>query len=301
MKTAFRPGELHVYRDPAELGKVTRALRATGRKIALVPTMGALHEGHRELIRRARRIPGTTVAESIFVNPLQFGPNEDFTRYPRRFDADLDICREERVELVFAPGVAELYPESAQVTVQPGPLGDELEGASRPGHFAGVLTVVAKLFNIVRPDHAFFGDKDYQQLVLVKRMVRDLNMEVSVVGVPTVRESGGLALSSRNAYLGEAERESALALSAALTAGVHAGAAGPAAVLAAAKQVLTSRPDVRVDYLELRDPALGPAPERGSARLLVAARVGATRLIDNAPVLLGAVDHTADAGSLTDR
>ncbi|GDY30781.1 pantoate--beta-alanine ligase [Gandjariella thermophila] len=300
-KPAFQPGELHVYREPAELAKVTRALRATGRKVALVPTMGALHDGHRELIRRARRIPGTTVVVSIFVNPLQFGPNEDFERYPRPFDSDVDACREERVELVFAPGAEDLYPEAAQVTVQPGPLGEELEGASRPGHFAGVLTVVAKLFNIVRPDYAFFGEKDYQQLVLVKRMVRDLNMDVSVVGVPTVRETGGLALSSRNAYLSEADRESALALSAALTAGVHAGPGGPDAVRAAAEEVLATRPEVRVDYLELRDPALGPAPERGPARLLVAARVGATRLIDNAPVLLGAADHTADTGSLTDR
>jgi pantoate--beta-alanine ligase len=301
MKTAFRPGELHVHREPAELGKVTRALRATGRKVALVPTMGALHEGHRELIRRARRIPGTTVVVSIFVNPLQFGPNEDLARYPRRFESDVDICREERVELVFAPGVEDLYPEDAQITVHPGPLGDELEGASRPGHFAGVLTVVAKLFNIVRPDYAFFGEKDYQQLVLVKRMVRDLNMEVSVVGVPTVREQGGLALSSRNAYLGEAERESALVLSAAVTAGVHAGPAGAPAVLAAAEQVLASRPEVRLEYLELRDPSLDDVPERGSARLLVAARVGSTRLIDNAPVLLGAPDHSADTGSLADR
>jgi len=301
MSTAFRPGELTVHRVPAELTKVTTALRATGRRIALVPTMGALHAGHRELIRRARRIPGTVVVVSIFVNPLQFGPNEDFQRYPRQMESDMDICRAEGAELVFAPDVEDIYPEGGQVTVHPGPLGDELEGASRPGHFTGVLTVVAKLLNIVRPDYAFFGEKDYQQLVLVKSMVRDLNMGVSVVGVPTVRETGGLALSSRNAYLGEAERESALALSAALTAGVHAGPAGASAVRAAAEQVLTARPEVRVDYLELRDPGLGRAPEHGQARLLVAARVGSTRLIDNAPVLLGAPDHAADTGSDTGR
>jgi pantoate--beta-alanine ligase len=301
MSTAFRPGELTVHSVPAELTKVTTALRATGRKIALVPTMGALHAGHRELIRRARRIPGTVVVVSIFVNPLQFGPNEDFQRYPRSLESDLDICREERAELVFTPAVEDIYPEGGQVTVHPGPLGDELEGASRPGHFAGVLTVVAKLFNIVRPGYAFFGEKDYQQLVLVKSMVHDLNMPVSVVGVPTVRETGGLALSSRNAYLGESERESALVLSAALTAGMHAGPSGAQAVRAAAEQALAARPEVRVDYLDLRDPALRAVPEQGQARLLVAARVGSTRLIDNAPVLLGGTDHAAGTGPDTGR
>ncbi|MCP2262284.1 pantoate--beta-alanine ligase [Streptoalloteichus tenebrarius] len=291
----YTPGELTVHHDPAELGRVTRALRTVGRRIVLVPTMGALHEGHRELVRRARRIPNAVVVVSIFVNPLQFGPNEDFDRYPRTLDADVEACRAEGVELVFAPTPASMYPEGRRTTVRPGPLGEELEGAFRPGFFTGVLTVVAKLFNVVRPDMAFFGEKDYQQLVLVRQMVRDLDMDVRVVGIPTVRDGDGLALSSRNAYLSDEERTSALALSAALSAGAHAGAGGAEAVLSAARAVLAADPLVEVDYLELRGLDLGPAPETGEARLLVAARVGATRLIDNCSVLLGAgVDGTPD-------
>jgi len=262
-------------------------LRERVRTVALVPTMGALHAGHRELIRRARRVPGTVVVVSVFVNPLQFGPNEDLARYPRPFADDLALCQREGVELVFHPAVTDLYPDgNPVVTVDPGPLGAELEGAVRPGHFAGVLTVVVKLCNIVRPDYAFFGEKDYQQFVLVRRAVRDLDLDVAVVGVPTVREDGGLALSSRNRYLDDDQRAAALSLSAALTAGVHAGAHGPDAVLSAARAVLATRPDVAVDYLELRGDDLGPVPPDGPARLLVAARVGPTRLIDNVPVLL---------------
>jgi pantoate--beta-alanine ligase len=284
---SYRQGEVSIHRHPAELAKVTRALRATGRRVALVPTMGALHRGHRELIARARRIPGAVVCVSVFVNPLQFGPQEDLARYPRPFESDVDICRQEGVELVFHPDVEDIYPDGgAVVTLDPGPLGAELEGASRPGHFSGVLTVVAKLFNIVRPDYAFFGEKDYQQLVLVRRMVADLDMEVRVVGVPTVREDGGLARSSRNVYLDPDQRTAALALSAALSAGVHAGVDGAPAVLVAAGAVLVAQPEVTVDYLELRADDLGPVPAAGPARLLVAARVGTTRLIDNAPVLL---------------
>ena len=284
----FARGSLTVHNGPSELAAVTRALRRAGNRVALVPTMGALHDGHRELIRRARRVPGAVVVVSIFVNPLQFGPNEDLTRYPRPFQADVDTCAAEGVELVFHPEVEALYPvNGGQVTVQPGPLGAELEGASRPGHFAGVLTVVNKLFNIVRPDHAFFGEKDYQQLVLVRRMVADLNMDVSVVGVPIVRDTDGLALSSRNVYLDEPGRKSALALSAALAAGAHAGPRGADAVLDAARGVLAGEPGVGLDYLVLRAEDLGPAPEAGPARLLVAARVGGTRLLDNSPVLLG--------------
>ncbi|GGM44743.1 pantothenate synthetase [Longimycelium tulufanense] len=285
--TGFTPGELTVHSDPAELAKITRALRGVGRKIAFVPTMGALHDGHCELIRRARRIPNTVVVVSIFVNPLQFGPNEDFDRYPRMLEADVAACRKEGAELVFAPPVDALYPEGATTTVHAGPLGDELEGAFRPGFFTGVLTVVGKLFHIVRPDFAFFGEKDYQQLVLVRRMVRDLHMDLEVVGVPTVREDDGLAMSSRNAYLSAPERRRALVLSAALSAAQHKAAAGADAALTAAREVLATEPDVHVDYLELRDRDLGPAPESGEARLLVAARVGDTRLIDNASVLLG--------------
>ncbi|QWF81444.1 pantoate--beta-alanine ligase [Amycolatopsis sp. CA-230715] len=289
MSTApkFTRGALNTYRTPADLARVAAALHKVGRKVALVPTMGALHAGHRELLRRAKRLPNTVVGASIFVNPLQFGEGEDFEAYPRPLDADLEVLGEIGAEYAFVPSVEDLYPEGATVTVHPGPLGEELEGTVRPGHFSGMLTVVAKLLNIVRPDYAFFGEKDYQQLVLVKRMVRDLNLDTRVVGVPTVRESDGLALSSRNAYLTDEQRQDAVVLSAALTAGVHAGAHGTGEVLAAAERVLAARPKVELDYLEVRGTDLGPAPVDGEARLLIAARVGRTRLIDNAPLLLG--------------
>ena len=283
----YAAGQLTVHRSPAEIAPVTRALRAAGRKVVLVPTMGALHEGHRELIRHARRTPGATVtAVSIFVNPLQFGAGEDLGRYPRPLEADLEVCREEGVELVFLPGAADMYPDGADITIVPGRLGSELEGEVRPGHFGGVLTVVAKLFHIVAPDVAFFGEKDYQQLVLVKKMVRDLNFPVAVVGVPTVREPDGLALSSRNAYLTPGQRPVAATLQRALSAGAAVSAQGPQAVLDAARAVLAEEPALEVQYLELRDPDLGPDPLAGRARLLVAARLGSTRLIDNVSVQL---------------
>jgi pantoate--beta-alanine ligase len=284
----FASGELTLHTAPSAIAPVTRALRGAGRRIALVPTMGALHEGHRELIRHARRMPGAgVVAVSIFVNPLQFGPAEDLARYPRPLEADLQVCRDEGVELVFAPGVDDMYPSGAgTTTVDPGPLGSDLEGAVRPGHFAGVLTVVAKLFHVVGPDVAFFGEKDYQQLVLVQKMVADLNFPLAVVGVPTVREPDGLALSSRNAYLTPEQRPLAVTLQRALNAGAGVSARGPEAVLAAARAVLDAEPALAVDYLALRDPDLGPDPRAGRARLLVAARLGTTRLIDNVPVFL---------------
>jgi pantoate--beta-alanine ligase len=286
----FATGKLNVLSGPQDVAKTTRALRATGRKIVFVPTMGALHDGHRELLRTARRIPNTVLVASIFVNPLQFGAGEDFERYPRPLEADLEVCAQERVGLVFTPEKEALYPPGAQVTVHPGPLGDVLEGAVRPGHFAGVLTVVAKLFNIVRPDYALFGDKDFQQLTLIKKMVRDLDMDVSVIGVQTVREDDGLAMSSRNAYLDPDQRAAAVTLSAALAAGAHVSESGGPAVLAAARSVLDQTPQLDLDYLELRGLDLGPAPEKGDARLLVAAKIGTTRLIDNVPVLLGTSD-----------
>jgi pantoate--beta-alanine ligase len=280
-------GQLTVHRTPAGIAPVTRALRMAGRRVLLIPTMGALHEGHRELIRHARRVPGSTViAVSIFVNPLQFGAGEDLERYPRPLEADLDACRAEGVELVFTPGVEDMYPPGADTTVSPGPLATELEGAVRPGHFAGVLTVVSKLFHIVAPDVAFFGEKDYQQLVLIQKMVRDLDFFVSIVGVPIVREPDGLALSSRNVYLSPDERAAALVLQRALKAGAAVAAHGADAVLDAASAVLADEPAVAVDYLELRAPNLRPAPVSGQARLLVAARVGPTRLIDNVAVRL---------------
>jgi pantoate--beta-alanine ligase len=259
-------------------------------RVLLVPTMGALHEGHAALLRTARREaqPGDAVVVSVFVNPLQFGDGEDLDRYPRTFGADLRVCAEQGVDVVFAPAVEEVYPGGdPQVTVDPGPLGGLLEGAVRPGHFRGVLTVVAKLFGLVRPDVAVFGEKDYQQLVLVRRMVDDLCLGVHVVGAATVRAADGLALSSRNAYLSAEERSTAAALPRALSAGAAAAVRGGAAVLASASAALEAQPRVEVDYLTLTGPDLGPAPATGEARLLLAARVGPTRLIDNAAVRLG--------------
>jgi pantoate--beta-alanine ligase len=290
MTPRFTPGQLHVHSGLEDMVATARALRAVGRKIALVPTMGALHDGHRQLMRTARRLPGTVLATSIFVNPLQFGPDEDFDRYPRPLEQDLAVCGEERVELVFNPSREAMYPGGPEVTVDPGPLGDELEGASRPGHFAGVLTVVTKLFTLIQPHYAVFGEKDYQQLTLVRKLVRDLNLDVKIVGVPVVRDVDGLARSSRNAYLDDEQRRAAVTLSAALSAGARVSAGGGAVVLESARAVLDKEPQVEVDYLELRGADLGPAPEHGEARLLVAARVGSTRLIDNAQVLLGEGD-----------
>jgi pantoate--beta-alanine ligase len=255
--------------------------------VALVPTMGALHEGHRALVRAAREHAATVVV-SVFVNPTQFGPGEDFDRYPRTWDADLAVLAEEGADLVFHPDVDDVYrPGALGVTVDPGPLGSVLEGAVRPGHFAGVLTVVGKLFGLVRPDLALFGEKDYQQLTLIRAMARELALGVEVVGVPTVREDDGLALSSRNRYLSPEQRATAVALSRALRAGADAGPQGAEAVLAAARAVLAAEPALLQDYLELTDIDLGPAPDAGPARLLVAARAGSTRLLDNTAVQLG--------------
>jgi pantoate--beta-alanine ligase len=279
-----------VVHRPAVAGSVAdlRRLRATlPGPVALVPTMGALHEGHRSLVRAARERAASVVV-SVFVNPTQFGPGEDFDRYPRTWDADLAALAEEGADLVFHPEVDDVYPPGALgVTVDPGPLGAVLEGAVRPGHFAGVLTVVAKLFALVRPDQAFFGEKDYQQLTLVRAMARELALGVEVVGVPTVREDDGMALSSRNRYLAADQRAAAATISAALRAGAEAGPDGPAAVLAAARAVLATEPSLLQDYLELTDTELGPAPSAGPARLLVAARAGTTRLLDNVAVTLG--------------
>jgi pantoate--beta-alanine ligase len=253
-------------------------------EVAVVMTMGALHQGHRQLMRVAReRSPFVVV--TIFVNPLQFGPNEDFDRYPRTLDADVEACRAEGVSVVFAPSRDEMYPGGApSITMNAGPLGEILEGASRPGHFAGMLTVVQKLLMLTRADVAYFGEKDFQQLALIRRMVHDLELGVEIVGVPTVREADGLALSSRNRYLSPAERQAALALSRALREG--AGHPDAEAALRSAAKILEEEPAVRVDYLALTGPDLGPAPAHGPARLLVAARVGATRLIDNVPLHL---------------
>jgi pantoate--beta-alanine ligase len=275
------------------------ARRTLGSPVVLVPTMGALHEGHRVLIRRARELAGPdgSVVVSVFVNPLQFGAGEDLDRYPRTLLADVLIGAEEGADLVFAPPAVQMYPRPQLVTVDPGPVGRVLEGESRPGHFSGVLTVVAKLLQLTRPDAAVFGEKDAQQLTLVRWMARDVDLGVEIVGVPTVRDPDGLAISSRNRFLSPTERQTALLLPAALRAGREAAHAGPAAVLKAAGEVLatTADPPLQLDYLALVDPdTFEEAGEdyAGPARLLVAALVGATRLIDNTPLSLEC--HAAD-------
>jgi pantoate--beta-alanine ligase len=256
-------------------------------RVAVVMTMGALHAGHTELIRQARDHADLVIV-TIFLNPLQFAPGEDLAKYPRTFDSDLRLCEAEQVDLVFAPTTEVVYPDGEPVVrVSAGAVGDRLEGASRPGHFDGVLTVVAKLLNLTAPDVAYFGQKDAQQLWLITRMVRDLDLGVDVVAVPTVRDDAGLALSSRNGYLSVTDRRDALVLSAALRAGASHGAEGAGAVLEAARSVIGAEGPVSVDYVELVDPTTfdSVAPDhRGDALLLVAARVGPTRLIDNTAV-----------------
>ncbi|MBE1532943.1 pantoate--beta-alanine ligase [Actinomadura algeriensis] len=279
-----------IVRTREELAAARKAVPGT---LALVPTMGALHEGHLSLMREARaRADG--VAVSIFVNPLQFAPGEDFDRYPRTFDDDVAACARAGVDVVFAPTRDVMYPTEPQVTLKSGPMGAVVEGAARPGHFDGMLTVVLKLLNLVRPDVAVFGEKDAQQLALIRRMVADLNVPVEIVGAPTVREADGLALSSRNRYLSADERRTALALSRALRAGADAAGHGPDAVLGAARAELAAAvsadPPLDLDYLVLVDPATFTevtADHAGPAVLAVAGRVGATHLIDNLPLQLG--------------
>ena len=279
-----------VVEKRALLADVLAATRTAGGRVVLVPTMGALHDGHAALIRTARELaPEDLVVVSIFVNPMQFGPGEDLDVYPRTFEKDLDVCTAEGADLVFAPSVPEVYPAGEpQVMIEPGPLATILEGRTRPTHFRGVLTVVAKLFGLVRPDLAVFGQKDYQQLVLVRRMVEDLCMGIEVVGAETVREPSGLALSSRNRYLDAEQRLQALALSRALGAAAEAARYGADHALAAAHAVLGQTDGLELDYLALTAPDLGDPPASGAARMLVAARVGTTRLIDNTALVLGA-------------
>ncbi|MET0933425.1 MAG: pantoate--beta-alanine ligase [Mycetocola sp.] len=253
-------------------------------RVVLVPTMGALHEGHLALVDRASEL-GDIVVVSIFVNPLQFGPKEDLSSYPRTLDNDVALLAERGVTLVFAPTAGEMYPDGNVATrVSAGDIGSRYEGRTRPGHFDGVLTVVSKLFHIIEPDVAVFGEKDGQQLFLVKRMARDLNFPVEVHGVETVRADDGLALSSRNAYLDDAERRSARVLSAALEAAASSADRGIDAIVAAAQSVIVGEPRVELDYLAVVDPATFlpvDGNHHGLATVLIAARVGTTRLIDN--------------------
>lgn len=256
---------------------------------AFVPTMGALHEGHRTLMRVAREHVGPEgeVVVSVFVNPLQFGAGEDFDRYPRTLEADAEVCAAEGVDVLYAPTVLGVYGDSPSITVNAGALGNELEGAARPGHFAGVLTVVAILFHQVAPQFAVFGEKDYQQLELIRRMSRDLSFPVTVVGVPTAREDDGVARSSRNAYLSASERRMASAIPRALEAAranTHVGDIRETAITELQSAGLA------IDYVEIRGVDLGPVPSRGEARLLIAVHAGSTRLIDNCPVMLTGAD-----------
>lgn len=257
---------------------------------AVVMTMGALHDGHRELMRAAREWAGTKgqVVVTIFVNPLQFGDGEDLERYPRTWEADLAVCQEEGVAAVFAPLADDVYGTGEDITVDPGPLGAELEGASRPDHFRGVLTVVAKILMLARPQAAFFGEKDYQQWVLIRRMTQQLQLPFEVMAVPTVREKDGLARSSRNQYLDPKQRQAAAAISTALAAGAAHARDGVAAAIAAADCVLAAENDIEVDYLVIRDPDLREVPVDGPGRMLIAAHIGQTRLIDNIALELGA-------------
>ena len=274
--TARTVPEVRKHLGEARLEKLT---------IGLVPTMGALHAGHASLIERARA-DSDFVAVSIFVNPLQFGPNEDYLRYPRPLDQDLEVCRGTGVDLVFVPEVDDIYASSPRTFVEVARLGDHLCGAFRPGHFRGVTTVVAKLFNIVQPDRAYFGEKDFQQLCIIRRMVQDLNMPVAVVPVPIFREADGLALSSRNVYLKPEERAAAPVLHRALQVSrqmIEEGERNPAAVKAAATRILSSENLVKTEYFEIVDTVdLQPVSEiRGEVRIASAIWVGKTRLIDN--------------------
>ncbi|NQX16532.1 pantoate--beta-alanine ligase [Rathayibacter sp. VKM Ac-2857] len=272
-----------------ELRGTLQEARRSGARIALVPTMGALHDGHLALVDRAREIADVVVV-SIFVNPLQFGPNEDLDRYPRDLAADVALLEERGVAHVFAPSVAEMYPDGPSSTrVVAGKVGSLYEGRSRPGHFDGMLTVVSKLLHIVQPDVAMFGQKDAQQLFLVRRMVRDLDLPVAIEGVDTVREADGLALSSRNRYLDARERRAARTIPLLLEAAASAADRGIDAVIAAAQSASMGEPLVKLDYLVVANPAtLLPVDDdhRGPALVLVAAVVGSTRLLDNGPILL---------------
>ena len=274
-----------IARTIAEMRAAVAELREERTCIGLVPTMGALHEGHLSLVRAARAHCSAVVV-TIFVNPTQFGPNEDFAKYPRTFEADCALLEKEKVDVLFAPGAAEIYPPGAGTVVEVTGISDRLDGVSRPGHFVGVATVVAKLFNIVQPRHAFFGQKDAAQVAVLRRMVRDLHCPLDVVVCPTVREPDGLAMSSRNRYLSPEQRQQALVLHRALRrveAKVAAGIVDRAPLIDAGLAVLADEPEIRVDYFSIVHPdTLEDVPDvTAGALVAVAAAVGPARLIDN--------------------
>jgi pantoate--beta-alanine ligase len=269
----------------SEARSACRDARANHRRVGLVPTMGALHEGHLSLVRAARA-QCDVVAVSIFVNPTQFGPAEDLSKYPRQFERDCRLLEQEGVDILFAPSIEEMYPQGAISWVVVEGLSEKLDGRSRPGHFRGVTTVVAKLFHVIEPDAAYFGQKDAAQLAVIRRMVRDLDFPVEIVACPIVREADGLAMSSRNAYLNREERQRALVLQRSLQEArrqFDAGERLAARLIAAAKEVFVREPQVRLDYFEVVDPETLDPVEHISGRTLVAvaAFVGTTRLIDN--------------------
>jgi pantoate--beta-alanine ligase len=264
---------------------ISRQARRAGKRVGFVPTMGALHQGHLSLVRRARTECDVVVV-SIFVNPKQFGPNEDFANYPRTLESDSALLAEEKVDYLFCPAVEEIYPPGATAWVKVEGISERLDGRSRPGHFQGVTTVVAKLFNIVQPDLSFFGQKDAAQAAIIRKMVRDLSFDIEIVVCPIVREPDGLAMSSRNVYLGPTERKQATVLHRALTRVrklFDQGERDAARLAAAGKEVIAGESQVRLDYLELVNPdTLENVPDTAAGALVaVAANVGSTRLIDN--------------------
>lgn len=261
--------------------------RRQGRSIGFVPTMGALHEGHAALLRRARE-ENDRVVVSIFVNPAQFGPHEDFTRYPRTFASDRELCLKSGADAIYHPSAGQMYPKGFCTSVEVGPLSHLLCGAFRPGHFKGVATVVLKLLETCAPTRAYFGEKDFQQLVIIRRMAKDLGLATAIVGCPTVRESDGLAMSSRNRYLNAAQRAAAPLLYAALKKGARAAKRGqkPAALATAVGREILRIPGASIDYVKAVNPETLETPSdlRGKNRLVAAIRIGATRLIDNVPL-----------------
>jgi pantoate--beta-alanine ligase len=289
---------MKIFESSEQVRAAVRAAKSDGRRIGFVPTMGALHEGHMSLVRAARQ-QCPYVVVSVFVNPTQFGPNEDFEKYPRNLERDRQMLEAEGVSLLFAPSVEEMYPAGATTFVTVENLSEKLCGRSRPGHFRGVATVVSTLFHIIEPDLAFLGQKDAAQAAIIRRMARDLKFDVRIVVCPTVRESDGLAMSSRNAYLSPSERKQALVLFRALSRVqtlADQGQAGSSNLIAAAKSVLAEEPGVRLDYVEIVDPeSLEPVSDVSKGALVaMAAFVGKTRLIDN--VLLTGVGKAKKLG-----
>ena len=287
----FRPPDMKIHSTIEDMRAASRAARLAGLRVGLVPTMGALHEGHLSLVRTAKQQCDAVVV-SIFVNPLQFGPNEDLAKYPRTFERDCELLSKEDVDFVFAPSVEAMYPEASITYVTVEGMSEKLCGRSRPGHFRGVTTVVSKLFHIVEPDLAFFGQKDAAQAAIIRRVVQDSNFPVEIIICPIVREPDGLALSSRNVYLSPQQRKSALVLYRALQemrSRFEQGERKSAPLIQAGNRVLAQEPGVRLDYLEIVDPDTleAVAETNNTALVAVAAFVGSTRLIDNI-VLAGA-------------